>query len=67
MNTIGNYMMGISFSISLTQLIYVIPLVFYLKWKRRYNLMKGIIIGACLTALINGSCWLVLARPAFQS
>jgi hypothetical protein len=58
--------MGISFSIGLIQLIYKLPFVFYLKWKRRYNSIKGIIIGACLTASINGSCWLVLARPAFQ-
>jgi hypothetical protein len=66
MHDIGNYMMGISFSIGLTQLLYVIPLVFYLKWKRRYNWMKGIMIGACLTAFINGSCWLVLFRPTFH-
>ena len=48
----------------LTQLIYVIPIVFWLKRQRRWGLMKGIIIGAVLTALLNGGCWLLLASQS---
>lgn len=42
------------------QLVYVIPLVIYLRRKRRYELMKGVIVGAVITALLNGGCWLLL-------
>lgn len=42
----------------LTQLIYVIPIVFWLKRRQRWGLMKGVIIGAILTALLNGGCFL---------
>lgn len=46
------------FSPGLTQIIYVIPLVLRLKRQQRWGLMKGVIIGAVLTALLNGACWL---------
>ncbi len=46
----------------LTQLIYVIPLVLWLKKRERWGLMKGVIIGAVITALLNGGCWLFLIR-----
>ncbi|MBD0345125.1 MAG: hypothetical protein ICV63_09955 [Coleofasciculus sp. Co-bin14] len=42
----------------MTQFIYVIPVVLWLKRQQRWGLMKGIIIGAVLTALLNGGCWL---------
>ncbi|MBW4540980.1 MAG: hypothetical protein KME43_17775 [Myxacorys chilensis ATA2-1-KO14] len=41
------------------QLVYVIPLVIYLNRKRQFGLMKGVIIGAVLTALLNGGCWIL--------
>ena len=44
----------------LTQLIYVIPVCYWLNRKRRIGLMKGVIIGAVITALLNGGCWLLL-------
>ena len=44
----------------LTQLIYVIPIVFWLKRRQRWGLIKGVIIGAILTALLNGGCFLWL-------
>lgn len=47
----------------LTQLIYVIPLVFLLRWQQRWGLMKGVIISAVLTALLNGGCWLLVLLP----
>ena len=46
--------------IGLPQLIYVIPIVFWLKRRQRWGLMKGVIIGAILTALLNGGCFLWL-------
>lgn len=48
--------------IGLTQLIYVIPIVFWLKRRQRWGLMKGVIIGAILTALLNGGCFLWFFR-----
>jgi hypothetical protein len=46
--------------IGLWQNIYVIPLIFWLKNKQRFPLMKGVIICAIITALVNGGCWLLL-------
>lgn len=51
------------FSPGLTQLIYVIPLVLWLKRQQRWGLMKGVIISAVLTALLNGACWLSTGLP----
>lgn len=44
----------------LTQLIYVIPACYWLKRQRRFGMMKGVIIGAVITALLNGGCWLLI-------
>lgn len=38
------------------QLIYVIPLTLWLRRKREHGLMKGVIIGAVITALLCGTC-----------
>ena len=43
----------------LWQLIYVIPLIIWLRRRRNMGMMKGIIAGAVVTALINGSCFLL--------
>jgi hypothetical protein len=47
--------------ISLVQLAYILPICIYLHRKGQANWMKGIIIGACITALLNGGCWFFLA------
>mgnify|MGYP001797702765 FL=1 len=39
------------------QLLYVIPLVLRFKRRRRFGLMKGVIVGATITALVNGACF----------
>lgn len=39
------------------QLLYVIPLIFRFRRRRRFAMMKGVIIGATLTALVNGACF----------
>jgi uncharacterized BrkB/YihY/UPF0761 family membrane protein len=44
--------------IGIAQALYVIPLCLYLAKRRRYMLMKGVIIGACITALLNGACYI---------
>lgn len=46
-------------SIFVYQFIYIIPIVFWLKHKQRYGLMKGVIIGATITALLSGVCFLL--------
>ncbi|MEM7797304.1 MAG: hypothetical protein AAF579_22970 [Cyanobacteria bacterium P01_C01_bin.118] len=42
------------------QLLYAIPLALRFKRRRQFGLMKGVIIGAVITALINGACYLTL-------
>ncbi|NEQ49977.1 MAG: hypothetical protein F6K11_07580 [Leptolyngbya sp. SIO3F4] len=39
------------------QLLYVIPLVLRFRRRRQFGMMKGVIIGATLTALVNGACF----------
>ena len=41
------------------QLLYVIPLILRFQRRRQFGLMKGVIIGATLTALVNGACFVV--------
>lgn len=45
----------------LTQLFYVIPVVFWFRRQQQWGLMKGVIIGAVITALLNGGCFLLLS------
>ena len=40
-------------------LLYVIPLVLRFRRRRKFGLMKGVIIGATLTALVNGACFVL--------
>ncbi|OCR01147.1 hypothetical protein BCD67_17410 [Oscillatoriales cyanobacterium USR001] len=46
--------------IGLSQLLYVIPIVISLKRKEKWGEMKGLIIGAVITFLLSGGCWLIL-------
>jgi len=50
-------------SIGLWQFFYIIPLIFLLKKRQRWGVMKGVIACAVLTALINGGCWVFLVVP----
>ena len=43
--------------IGVVQLAYVIPLCLRFKANGQTNLMKGLIIGASVTALLNVGCW----------
>jgi hypothetical protein len=44
------------------QLLYAIPLILWLRRQQKLALMKGVIIGAVITALLNGVCSLLLVR-----
>lgn len=48
------------FAIGICQIIYIIPTIIILKRQNQIALMKGVIIGAVITALLNGGCWLLL-------
>lgn len=48
------------FGVGIFQLLYIIPVVLVLKRRQQWALMKGMIIGAVITALLNGSCYLLL-------
>lgn len=51
------FIIGFPFS----QLLYVLPLTNYLKRQGKIGMMKGVIIGAVITALIYGSCYLLFS------
>jgi hypothetical protein len=48
--------------IGLLQLLYVVPRSLVLRRQQRWSRMKGVIIGAVIVALLNGGCWVLLAR-----
>lgn len=47
-------------SIGFSQFIYVIPLLVFLSYEQRWGMMKGVIIGAGITSLINAGYYLNL-------
>ncbi len=58
-----NLMAGLLFAflgIGLAQAIYVVPVIVLLRRRQRWGLMKGVIVGAVITALLNGGCWLLI-------
>ena len=48
------------FGIGISQLIYVVPAIIVLRRRRHFAVLKGLIIGATITALLNGGCWLLI-------
>lgn len=44
------------------QLLYVIPLIIGLRRRGKTGMMKGVIVCATLTALVNGACFLTFFR-----
>lgn len=48
------------FGIGLSQMIYITPVLIYLRKRQAWGLFKGVIIGAILTILLNGGCWLLI-------
>lgn len=51
------------FGICLYQLLYVVPAIIWLKWQQRWGLMKGVIIGAVITAFLSGPCFVLFLLP----
>ena len=45
--------------IGLTQIVYVVPLLLWLKRRGRADTAEGVTVGAVITALLNGSCFLL--------
>ncbi len=46
-----------TFSIGLTQWIYLLPVYFFFSKRGQATVAKGIVIGGSLTILFNGLCW----------
>ena len=49
------------FGIGIAQVVYVVPLCLWLRKRRLYPTMKGVVTGAVITFLLNGGCFLVFA------
>lgn len=47
-------------AIGIFQLLYIIPILLWLRRDRRWSYMKGVAIGVVITALLNGGCWIFL-------
>jgi uncharacterized membrane protein len=57
---IGGFNMIFVIGFPLSQLLYAVPLAIDLKRQGKIGQMKGVIIGAVITALIYGGCFLLL-------
>jgi Na+/proline symporter len=57
---LGSFFSLAIIGIGLSQLLYVIPIVISLKRQEKWGEMKGLIIGAVITFLLSGGCWLIL-------
>jgi hypothetical protein len=51
--------LALIFGICLYQLLYVVPAIIVLKEEQRWGAMKGVIIGAVITALLSGPCFVI--------
>jgi hypothetical protein len=51
--------------LGIAQLVYLIPVVLAFRHKQRFEVVKGISIGAILTILINGACFSVFGTSFF--
>jgi hypothetical protein len=60
---VGNYTFAVIWVVGYLgflfwQLLYAIPMILRFKRRRKFGMMKGVIIGATVTALLNGACYL---------
>jgi hypothetical protein len=60
LHNLGNVLITAFLAIGLAQAIYVVPAIVVLSRRQQWGLMKGVIIGAVITALLNGGCWLLI-------
>jgi hypothetical protein len=59
-SSIATFLLLSLLGIGIAQLIYVIPAIIIIRRRRHWAVLKGVIIGAVITALLNGGCWLFL-------
>src|SRR4028118_2409162 len=57
---IASFLCVVFVGIGIAQLIYVVPAIIVLRRRREFARLKGLIIGAIITALLNGGCWLLI-------
>jgi hypothetical protein len=53
--------------IGIMQFLYVVPITVYHRRHQRFELAKGVLIGAMITILLNGSCFGLLVASYIQS
>jgi predicted cation transporter len=51
-------------TIGIVQLLYAVLRSLYLRRRRNWSKLKGVIIGSVLVALLNGGCWVMFAGMA---
>jgi O-antigen/teichoic acid export membrane protein len=62
-NMIATVLLFSLFGIGISQWLYVTPLLIRLRRRERWGLFKGVLIGALLTMLLNGGCFLWFFHP----
>jgi hypothetical protein len=55
----GNVLIFVTFGIGVSQLLYLIPIILFFQRRGRSEVIKGIFLGALLTIILNGSCFIV--------
>jgi hypothetical protein len=55
---IGSALLTANFILGITQLTYLIPIARYFRRRQRSAVIKGIAVGAVITILLNGSCYI---------
>ncbi len=51
-------------SIGFSQFLYIIPIIIFLRYEERWGIIKGVILGAGITSLVNAGYYLsFLLRP----
>jgi uncharacterized membrane protein YkvI len=53
---------GLFFWIGIAQFLYLIPVMLIFQQRERFEVVKGITIGAVITMLINGACFAFIGR-----
>jgi hypothetical protein len=57
-NMVGSTLIMANFMLGIIQLVYLIPLARYFHRRQRSAVVKGIAIGAVITILLNGACYI---------
>ena len=62
-NDPGGYKgLGVIMFLGVVQLVYMIPAILIARMGGHRALAKGLIIGAAVTLLLNGTCWMVAVQ-----